>query len=87
MKLLKPIALAGALLSFSMGTMAKDVGIALDTAADLEMSGSYVWAHNFVKELEARGMGAKEIPRGAIGGESEKLDQLGMGLLEIGCTN
>lgn len=79
--------LKAALLAAGLSTAAfavqAEVKIALDTAPDLEGSGTYVWANTFGSYLNAHGMEAKEFPRGALGEEAEKLDQVSQGLLEI----
>ena len=59
------------------------VKIALDSPADLENSGSYVWAHTFAEYLDANGMEAEEFQRGALGGDDELFDQVSQGLLEV----
>ena len=79
---IKAAALAAALSTTAMAASA-EVKIALDTAPDLEGSGTYVWANTFGNYLNANGMEAKEYPRGALGEEAEKLDQTSQGLLEI----
>lgn len=66
---------------------AGEVKIALDTPPKLDISGSYVWAYNFGKALKAAGMTVRELPRGAVGGEAEKLDQLSTGLLEVSLSD
>jgi TRAP-type C4-dicarboxylate transport system substrate-binding protein len=62
---------------------AAEVKIALDSPQDLKKAGSYVWSHTFAEELKKNGMAAKEFPRGALGGEAERLDQTSQGLLEV----
>ncbi|MGX9349733.1 TRAP transporter substrate-binding protein [Shimia sp. W99] len=64
-----------------------EVKIALDTAKDLENSGSYVWAHAFAEYMNANGMDAVEYERGALGGEAEKMDQVQQGLLEVSLSD
>ncbi len=64
-----------------------EVKVALDTPPDLEQAGSYVWAHTFVEELKKNGMAAKEFPRGSLGEEAEKLDQVSQGLLEVSMSD
>lgn len=66
---------------------AQSVKIALDSAKDLENSGTYVWAHTFAEYLNANGMTAEEFERGALGGEAEKLDQVQQGLLEVSLSD
>ncbi|MGD2100442.1 MAG: TRAP transporter substrate-binding protein [Desulfobacterales bacterium] len=66
---------------------AGEVKIALDTPPKLDISGSYVWAHNFGEALKSAGMNVRELPRGSIGGEAEKLDQLSTGLLEVSLSD
>lgn len=79
---IKAAALATALSAVSLAASA-EVKIALDTAPDLEGSGTYVWANTFGNYLNEHGMAAKEYPRGALGEEAEKLDQTSQGLLEV----
>lgn len=64
-----------------------EVKIALDSPADIENSGSYVWAHTFADYLNANGMEAVEYERGALGEEAERLDQVSQGLLEISMSD
>ncbi|GLQ05118.1 TRAP transporter substrate-binding protein [Sneathiella chinensis] len=71
-----------ALLAFT-GTAAAEVKIALDSPANLEGSGSYVWAHTFSTYLNENGMAAEEYQRGALGGDDELFDQVSQGLLEV----
>ena len=59
------------------------VKVALDSPADLEGSGSYVWAHAFTEYLNSHGIKAEEFQRGALGGDDELLDQVSQGLLEV----
>ena len=87
MKLLKILAMASALIAFPMSVLGSEIKVALDSPTDLERSGSYVWAHNFTEALKERGLNAREIPRDAMGGEAEKLDQLSMGLLEVSLSD
>lgn len=74
---------AAAALLTSLSVQAAEVKIALDSPPDMEKAGSYVWSHTFAEELKKHGMAAKEFPRGALGGEAERLDQVSSGLLEI----
>lgn len=64
-----------------------EVKIALDSPPDPIKSGSYVWAHAFSQALIKRGMAAREFPRGALGGEAEKLDQVSQGLIQISMSD
>lgn len=64
-----------------------EVKIALDGPPKLDISGSYVWAHTFGEALKAEGMKVRELPRGSVGGEAEKLDQVSTGLLEISLSD
>lgn len=64
-----------------------EVKIALDTPADMEQSGTYVWAHTFGEYLKAHGMEAEEYERNALGEEAERLDQVSQGLLEISMSD
>ncbi|WP_417772108.1 TRAP transporter substrate-binding protein [Stappia sp.] len=82
---LKAVALAALLLA--AGPASAEVKIALDTKPDLETSGSYNWAHAFGEALTAAGMEVREMPRGSIGDEAEKLDQLSIGLLEVSLSD
>ena len=63
------------------------VKIALDTPADLEQSGTYVWAHTFGEYLKEHGMEADEYQRNALGEEAERLDQVSQGLLEVSMSD
>lgn len=66
---------------------AAQVKIALDTAPDLEQSGTYNWAHAFSEYLNAHGMEAEEFERNALGEEAERLDQVSQGLLEVSMSD
>jgi TRAP-type C4-dicarboxylate transport system substrate-binding protein len=74
-------------LSLATPLAAQTVKIALDSAKDLENSGSYVWAHTFSEYLNINGMTAEEFERGALGAEAEKLDQVQQGLLEVSLSD
>ncbi len=84
---------AAALAAASLGPLlaspaaAAEVKIALDTPADLEQSGTYVWAHTFAEHLKANGMEAVEYQRGALGEERERLDQVSQGLIEVSMSD
>jgi len=60
-----------------------EVKLALDSQADLNKSGTFVWASAFKEHLEANGIAVKTFPRGALGGEKERMDQVSQGLLEV----
>lgn len=82
--------LAGAVMALGLAVSSPataQVKVALDTAADLEQSGTYVWAHTFTNYLNEHGIEAEEFERGALGGEAEKLDQLSQGLLEVSMSD
>ena len=68
-------------------TQAGDVKIALDCPPDPDKCGTYVWATAFAKHLEENGLKTKTYPRGGLGGEEEKLDQVSQGLLEVSCSD
>ena len=87
MNMIRTFILAAAVAVLPTGIFAQEIKIALDSPPDLERSGSYVWAHNFAEALKAAGLEAREIPRDAIGGEAEKLDQLSIGLLEVSLSD
>lgn len=74
-------------LSLAAPLSAQTVKIALDSAKDLENSGSYVWAHTFSEYLNANGIKAEEYERGALGGEAETMDQVQQGLLEVSLSD
>lgn len=86
MKHLGAVSVAVAL-SIAAPLSAQTVKIALDSAKDLENSGSYVWAHTFSEYLNANGMEAEEYERGALGAEAEKMDQIQQGLLEVSMSD
>ncbi|MDQ2091352.1 TRAP transporter substrate-binding protein [Marimonas arenosa] len=72
----------------AMATAASaEVKIALDSKPDLDTSGSYNWAHAFGKALTEAGMEVREMPRGSVGNESEKFDQVSTGLLEVSLSD
>lgn len=64
-----------------------EVKIALDGRPDLNMSGSYNWAYAFGLTLQEANMEVREMPRGSVGNEAEKLDQVSTGLLEISLSD
>lgn len=64
-----------------------EVKIALDSAPDLEASGTYVWAHTFAEHLKANGIEAVEFERDSLGDEAERLDQVSQGLLEVSMSD
>ncbi|WP_163270073.1 TRAP transporter substrate-binding protein [Chelativorans alearense] len=82
---LKAIALAT--LMALTGPAAAEVKIALDTKPDLETSGSYNWVHTFANALKEAGIEVREMPRGSVGDEGEKLDQISTGLLEVSLSD
>lgn len=82
---LKALSLA-ALLAMSTAVSA-EVKIALDSAPDMETSGSYNWAHAFGAALAEAGMDVREMPRGSVGNEAEKFDQVSTGLLEVSLSD
>jgi TRAP-type C4-dicarboxylate transport system substrate-binding protein len=84
---MKLMALAFAALMALVSTASAEVKIALDTKPDLETSGSYNWAHAFGNALKEAGMEVRELPRGAVGNEAEKFDQLSTGLLEVSLSD
>ena len=87
MKLTSILGAAGLAFALAWPAGAQTVKIALDSAKDLENSGSYVWAHAFAEYLNAHGMQAEEFERGALGGEAEKMDQVQQGLLEVSMSD
>ncbi len=68
-------------------SVSADVKVALDTVPDLSQSGTYVWAHAFTNYLNAHGIQTEEYERGALGNESERLDQVSQGLLEVSMSD
>ncbi|MGG7566742.1 TRAP transporter substrate-binding protein [Rhodovulum sp. DZ06] len=80
-------ALAMAALMASAVPAAAEVKIALDGKPDLELSGSYNWSHAFAEALKAGGMEVREMPRGSVGEEAEKFDQVSTGLLEVSLSD
>ncbi len=77
------LSIAAAVALASTSGQAAEIKIALDSPPSMENAGSYVWAHTFAEELKKAGLAVKEFPRGALGGEAERLDQTSAGLLEI----
>ncbi len=75
-----------ALLAMSTSASA-EVKIALDSAPELDTSGSYNWAYAFGQALTEAGMDVRELPRGSVGDEAEKFDQVSTGLLEISLSD
>lgn len=68
-------------------SVSAEVKIALDSKPDLETSGSYNWAHAFGAALTDAGMEVREMPRGSVGNEAEKFDQVSTGLLEVSLSD
>lgn len=64
-----------------------EVKIALDSKPDLATSGSYNWAFAFGNALKEAGMDVREMPRGSVGNEAEKFDQVSTGLLEVSLSD
>jgi len=84
---IKTLAFA-ALIAASAATAASaEVKIALDSKPDLKTSGSYNWAHAFGEVLKKAGMSVREMPRGSVGNEAEKFDQVSTGLLEVSLSD
>lgn len=71
----------------SAGIAQAEVKVALDSPADPEASGTFVWARTFSDHLNANGMEAVEFARGALGEEAERLDQVSSGLLEVSMSD
>ena len=82
---LKALTLA-ALMAMATSASA-EVKIALDSKPDLETSGSYNWAYAFGNALKEAGMEVREMPRGSVGNEAEKFDQVSTGLLEVSLSD
>lgn len=82
---IKALALA-TLLAFTASASA-EVKIALDSKPDLATSGSYNWANAFGSALKEAGMEVREMPRGSVGNEAEKFDQISTGLLEVSLSD
>lgn len=81
-----PKSLGGVALAAALtlgGAVSAQVKIALDSPADLNGSGSYVWANTFSTYLNEHGIPAEEFQRGALGGDDELFDQVSQGLLEV----
>ncbi len=84
---LKSFVFALAALAASTAVVKAEVKIALDGKPDLKTSGSYTWAYTFGNVLKEAGMEVREMPRGSVGNEAEKLDQLSTGLLEVSLSD
>lgn len=82
---LKAIALSAMMVAATTATA--EVKIALDSAPSLETSGSYNWASTFGSELTKAGFEVREMPRGSVGNEAEKFDQITTGLLEVSLSD
>lgn len=82
---LKALALVALIASAS--AVSAEVKIALDGKPDLERSGSYSWAYVFGNALKEAGMDVREMPRGSVGNEAEKFDQVSTGLLEVSLSD
>lgn len=82
---LKALTMAALLLAAAPVTA--EVKIALDGKPDMEQSGSYNWAYAFGKSLKEAGMDVREMPRGSVGNEAEKFDQISTGLLEVSLSD
>lgn len=86
-KTLLTAALTAMALALAGPANAAPVKIALDSPADLNQSGTYVWANAFGEYLKANGIETEEFERGALGGEAERLDQVSQGLLEVSMSD
>lgn len=84
---LKALAIALAAMVASASTVSAEVKIALDGKPDLKLSGSYNWSYAFAEVLKAGGMEVREMPRGSVGNETEKFDQVSTGLLEVSLSD
>lgn len=84
---MKLISLTMAALMAIATSASAEVKIALDSKPDLETSGSYNWAHAFGSALKEAGMEVREMPRGSVGKETEKFDQVSTGLLEVSLSD
>ena len=80
-------ALALAALMASASAVSAEVKIALDGKPDMKLSGSYNWVSAFAKVLNEGGMETREMPRGSVGNETEKFDQISTGLLEVSLSD
>ncbi len=80
-KTLFGIALAA--LAFSLGTARAEIKIGLDSPADPQKSGTFVFYKALLEHLQANGVAARHVPVNSIGGEAERLDQTAQGLLEV----
>lgn len=80
-------ALALVALMATASAVSAEVKIALDSGPDLDTSGSYNWAQAFGAKLKEGGMDPREMPRGSVGNEAEKFDQLSTGLLEVSLSD
>ena len=87
MKRLVLFVLAAVILAVPALAGAGEIKVALDTPPKLDVSGTYVWVHGFAQALKDSGMKVREMPRGSVGGEAEKLDQLSTGLLEVSLSD
>ncbi|MFV0475285.1 MAG: TRAP transporter substrate-binding protein [Pikeienuella sp.] len=87
MKISACLAASALIAALALPAEAQVVKIALDSAPDLEQSGTYVWAHAFGEYLNANGVEAEEFERNALGEEAERLDQVSQGLLEISMSD
>ncbi|WP_370342644.1 TRAP transporter substrate-binding protein [Pararhodobacter marinus] len=74
---------ASILAALATGAAQAQVKVALDSPADLNGSGTYVWAHAFSTYLNEHGIEAEEYQRGALGGDDEVFDQVTQGLVEV----
>lgn len=84
---MKLAALSMAALLAMATAVSAEVKIALDSKPDLDTSGSYNWAHAFGAALTEAGMEVREMPRGSVGNEAEKFDQISTGLLEVSLSD
>ncbi len=71
----------------AFSAQAGEIKLALDSPADLEKSGTYVWARAFQDHLTANKLTVKEYPVNALGNEAERLDQVSQGLLEVSMSD
>ena len=81
------LATTAMLLALAGGAAAQSVNIALDSNPDRERSGTYRYADNLMKALDAKGWSTEIFPRDTIGGEDERLDQIRAGILDLSQSN
>lgn len=75
------------MLLLAAGAGNAEVKLAHDCPPDPKTCGTYVWGNTFAEQLRAKGIEVTEFPRGALGEEAERMDQVASGSLEVSMSD